>query len=147
MVNLSLLERFLNALRENLTLLRPMQKLSLKELAANGVQWNGVLHLLQLCVEQVCDICAHLLTANNIAVPDGYREIILKAGRSGFIPYDFAEQIAPMASFRNVVVHEYLSVDPQIVTDILYNHLADFDQFVVYIYDYLRREGYIKDEK
>ena len=147
MVNVEIIIRFLNALHENLALLRPMQKMTLKELTANGIQWNGILHLLQLCVEQVSDIGAHLLAANDMTVPDEHREIIIKMGRSNFIPSEFAERIGPMAGFRNVVAHEYLTIDPEKVGDVLYNHLTDFEEFSVYIYDYLRREGYIKDEK
>ena len=51
-----------------------------------------------------------------------------------------------MASFRNIVVQRYLSIDPEKVADILHNQLGEFDEFSVYIYDYLRREGYITDE-
>ncbi len=127
-------------------MLRPKQSLSLKELSADGVAWNGVLHLLQVSVECVTDVCAHLLADKNYELPDAHREIIVKAGQCRIIPLDFAKRIEPMISFRNIVVHRYLTVDPEKVNDILKNHLQDFDEFISHIYDYLRREGYIKNE-
>jgi uncharacterized protein YutE (UPF0331/DUF86 family) len=72
---------------------------------------------------------------------------LLKAGQSGILPFEFAERIAPMIGFRNVVVHEYLTVDPLKVVDTLHNRLDDFEEFKMYIYDYLRREGHWPSEK
>jgi len=137
----------LELIREQVKHLRTKQDLSIKQLADDPIAWNAVLHLLQTSAECLTDICAHLLSEKNYQLPDAHREIIVMAGRSRILPYDFAERVAPMASFRNIVVHQYLSIDPQKVDDIMKNHLSDFDDFIVYIYDYLRREGYIKDEK
>jgi uncharacterized protein YutE (UPF0331/DUF86 family) len=125
-----------------------MQKLSLRELTADGVRWNGVLHLLQVSVEHVTDISAHILAGSDKVVPDDYKEIIRSMGRGGGpLPFEFAERIAPMAGFRNIVVHHYLTVDPEKVADILHNHLSDFDEFAQHIYDYLRREGHLPSEE
>lgn len=40
-----------------------------------------------------------------------------------------AEPYRSMVRFRNIIVHEYEEVDPQIMWDILQNHLADFRSF------------------
>jgi len=137
----------LGSLKEQVANLRQLQKLTLKELTDDFVRWNATLHLLQVSVEHVTDISAHLLAGLDKSVPDNHRLIIRKMGEAGLLPYDFAERIAPMAGFRNIVVHHYLTVDPNKVADILYHQLDDFDEFVLYIYDYLRREGHLPEEK
>ena len=137
----------LGALKEQVANLRQLQKLTLKELTDDFVRWNATLHLLQVSVEHVTDISAHLLAGLDKSVPDNHRLIIRKMGEVGLLPYDFAERIAPMAGFRNIVVHHYLTVDPNKVADILYHQLDDFDEFTLYIYDYLRREGHLPEEK
>jgi len=48
-----------------------------------------------------------------------------------------------MAGFRNVVVHEYLTVDPDRVYYTLQVGLADLEQFIEHILEFLRREGYL----
>ena len=78
-----------------------------------------------------------------MAVADDNRQLLLSAGRSAILPYDFAERIAPMTGFRNILVHEYLSVDPMKVDDMLHNRLDDFEEFKLHIYDYLRGEGHL----
>ncbi|MBI3244219.1 MAG: DUF86 domain-containing protein [Chloroflexi bacterium] len=139
----------LRSLRTQIDPLRPLEGSDLKELTADPLRWNGILHLLQVSIEHVTDISTHLLVGKNIDAPDSHRLIIRKLGEAGFLPDELAERLAPMASFRNIVVHDYLTIDPAIVADILQNHLNDFDEFALHIYDYLRREGHLpsSDEK
>jgi uncharacterized protein YutE (UPF0331/DUF86 family) len=135
-------EKLLASLRRYLTQARSVQAIPLGELTADWVRWNGVLHILQLCVEHVVDIGNHLLAARDV-VSDSNRETILMLGRLGIVPLDFANRIVPMTGFRNVVVHEYLTVDPAIVERVLKYGLDDFEQYIEFIYDYLRREGHL----
>lgn len=143
MIKPQVIVNLLRALQERVSLLKTLQPLSLKELADDAIRWNGVLHLLQTSVEIVTDISAHLLAGTGAQVPDEYRLILHKMGERKLLPYDFAQRIAPMAGFRNVVVHNYLTVDPQKVAHLLYHQLGDFEEFSVHIYDYLRREGHL----
>lgn len=147
-IKLEVVKRLLESLQEQIELLRPIQRLSLKELTADPLRWNGTLHLLQLSVEHVTDIGVHLLSGRGVAVPDDYRQIILKLGQGDRpLPFEFAERIVPMAGFRNIVVHRYLTVDPERVSDLLYYHLSDFEEFIRYVYDDLRREGYLPSQE
>jgi uncharacterized protein YutE (UPF0331/DUF86 family) len=145
MVKTEVILRLLESLRENITLLRPLQSESLAELTADPLRYNGVIHLLQTSVGHVTDVGTHILAGSGLEVPGEYRLIIVKMGQQRIIPYDFAQRIAPMASFRNIVVHEYLTVDPVRVYRHLQHGLDDFEQFIYYIYEYLREEGYISE--
>jgi uncharacterized protein YutE (UPF0331/DUF86 family) len=143
MVKAAVVITLLQSLEEKLTILRSIQSSTLRELVDDPIRWNATLHLLQLSVEHVTDICAHLLAGQDMAVVDDNRQLVLEAGRSQIMPYEFAQRIAGMTGFRNVLVHEYLSVDPLKVNDILHNRLDDFEEFKMYVYDYLRREGHL----
>lgn len=55
--------------------------------------------------------------------PRDYHEAILRMGELGVLPPDFAEQFAPIAGFRNILVYEYLSMD----WDEVYDNLANLD--------------------
>ena len=44
-------------------------------------------------------------------------------GELGVIPVDHARRLAPIAGFRNILAHEYLSVD----WDRVYDHLQNLD--------------------
>lgn len=103
--------RLLASLEERVALLE-QQAQDLAALTADPVRWNGVLHLLQVPVEIVVDIAAHSVADWPAQVPDSHRLTLLKLGELGVIPADFAARIAPMTTFRNIVVHNYLTVDP-----------------------------------
>lgn len=144
MIKTSVVIQLLDSLDDTVKTLRDLQGLSFQELAKEIVRYWGILHGLHTAVEHVTDIGAHLLGGLGLTVPDKYKDIILKMGQHYIIPYDFAERIAPMAGFRNILVYKYLTVDPAIVYDVLQHNLADFELFIEYIYGFLRREGYIE---
>lgn len=143
MVKAETIIELLDSLKEMIGHLRQVQTLSLAELLADRLRYSGVLHYLQLAVQHVTDIGAHLLAGTGYALPEDYRQIILEMGHNGIIPDEFAKQVAPMAGFRNILVHEYLTVDPEIVYEYLQYRLADFERFIEYIYNFLEREGYL----
>ncbi|NMB24028.1 MAG: DUF86 domain-containing protein [Firmicutes bacterium] len=64
--------------------------------------------------------------------------MILQLGQQGIIPQSFAERIAPMAGFRNLLVHEYLQINFHQTYDILRNRLEDFRTFASYIVAFLK---------
>ena len=142
-IKVAIVLELLVSLREHLERLRPFQAESLPDLTKDWVKWYALLHALQILVEHVTDIGNYLLAGTGQKVPDDARIAIRQLGVSDIIPYDFAERIAPMTGFRNILVHEYLTVDPAIVYRVLQHGLDDIQQFAVYIEDYLRREGHL----
>src|SRR5438874_5482358 len=141
-IKVAILIELLGSLREHLGRLRPFTSEFLPDLTKDWVKWYALLHALQILVEHVTDIGNHLLAGTGQTVPDDARVAIRQLGTSGIIPYEFAEHIAPMTGFRNVVVHEYLTMDPAIVYSVLQHGLDDIQQFASYVEDYLRREGH-----
>ena len=45
-----------------------------------------------------------------------------------------------MASFRNLMVHNYAKVDSEKVYGILKRHLKDFDEYLSYVIRFLEKE-------
>ena len=41
-----------------------------------------------------------------------------------------SKRLAPMAGFRNILVHEYLEIDRHRVYRVLKNDLSDFERFI-----------------
>jgi uncharacterized protein YutE (UPF0331/DUF86 family) len=146
MIKTAVVIKLLESLNEHVALLKPLRSATVAELVADPLRWNGVLHLLQVSVEHVTDVSAHLLAGSDKAVPDDHRRTILALGTHGILPFEFAQRIAPMTSFRNIVVHRYLSVDPAIVQSMLQSRITDFETFSAYVYEHLRQQGLLTDE-
>lgn len=89
---------------------------------------------LEVCAQCCIDICNRIISLEDAPKPRDYYEAIERQGELGVLPSAFARSLAPIAGFRNILAHGYLSVD----WDAVYSHLQrldDFEQFA----DHIRR--------
>jgi uncharacterized protein YutE (UPF0331/DUF86 family) len=70
-----------------------------------------VLHALQLAIQAAMDLAAHVIADEGWDVPERSGEAFLILGRNGIFEVPFSERLRSMASFRNLIVHEYAAVD------------------------------------
>lgn len=68
-------------------------------------------------------------------------DVILSLGREGVFPPEFAQRFAGIAGFRNILIHEYLAVDPARVHHLLQTGLDDFRTFARHVAEYLKGAG------
>ncbi|MDO6355754.1 DUF86 domain-containing protein [Caloramator sp. CAR-1] len=101
------------------------------------IRYWGIERGIHICVECVLDIANIIISSLGLERPDSYRETILTLYKQGVIPEQFAKQIVGMASFRNILVHDYTRVDEDIILDVLKNRLDDFAVFAQYITKWL----------
>ena len=141
MVKIEAVDSRLRALREYLTYLEGKQSLSQGELLANVDVYYAVLHVLQLACQVSVDMASHILAADFSRRADKYKDVILALGAEGVVPLEFAQRFAGIAGFRNIVIHEYLVVDPIKVYELLQTGPDDFRAFARYVVDYLRQSG------
>lgn len=103
------------------------------------LRWT-IQHGLLTCIQVVLDVSNHLVSALAAPTPSDYRGSILELGRIGVLPEQFANSIAPMAGLRNVIVHEYTSVDLEIIVAVLKDELEAFREFARYVRTFLEAE-------
>lgn len=104
-----------------------------------STQWT-VEHGLQLAIECVLDIGSHLVVAEQMGVPDSYREVIELLGRRDILPADFVRRAAGMPGFRNILVHDYLAVDLAIVWRMLQEGPAQFREFIRHVARFVKSQ-------
>jgi len=78
---------------------------------------------LEVAAQCVLDISHRLISLAAAPSPRDYYEAILRLGELGALPPEFARRLAPLAGFRNILVHEYLQVD----WDKVYKNLQQVD--------------------
>lgn len=135
--------RHLSALESYLTQLEPFRDLDFETFQRSPASYWAVQHGLLLCIQNVIDISAHIVSALALPPPEDYHGAILALGKHGVIPAEFAQRIAPMAGLRNLLVHEYLEVDLNKVYQVLQEGLEDFRAFARHIVAFLERNGTI----
>ena len=109
--------------------LRQVQTVPLDEyLDDDGIQ-TYVERKLQLAIQVCMDIGNYLIGQLGLAVPDEPENVFAVLGREGIIDRELARRMMGMVRFRNILVHDYLDIDSQIVYHNLTDELGDFDQF------------------
>jgi uncharacterized protein YutE (UPF0331/DUF86 family) len=90
----------------------------------------------QCCI----DACNRIISLEGAQKPVDYYDAILRMGELGVLPADFARHLAPLAGFRNILVHEYLAVDWDEVYRALHR-LEDLERFAESVRHWLARRA------
>jgi uncharacterized protein YutE (UPF0331/DUF86 family) len=88
-------------------------------------------HTLQIAIQAALDAASHIVSDDRLGEPNSNRELFDLLAKNGWITPDLAIRLRRMAGFRNILVHGYAEVDPNVVRDVLENHLGDLEDFVV----------------
>lgn len=128
----SVVRRHLAALREALANLRRHAGATPEMLRADmDLRWT-VEHGLQLCAQNVIDIATHLAATAGLDASD-YASAIDRLTGMNVLPAAFGARLRQVAGFRNVLVHEYIEVDLEVVARVLDENLDDFEEFARWI--------------
>jgi uncharacterized protein YutE (UPF0331/DUF86 family) len=87
-------------------------------------------HTLQLAIQAVLDTASHIVSDERWGEPESYAELLSTLATHGVIPAALAPRLRQMAGFRNLLVHGYAKVDPEIVARIASSDVQDLLEFV-----------------
>ena len=132
------IERRLDELSERLARLAPLKEKSRAEFDQDPYLRDIVERNLEIAAQCCIDISHRIISLENARKPVDYYDAILRMGELGVLSPDFARHLAPLAGFRNILVHEYLSVDWDHVYDNL-AYLEDLERFSAAIRRWLRQ--------
>ncbi|MCK5492784.1 MAG: DUF86 domain-containing protein [Candidatus Omnitrophica bacterium] len=136
-VDLVIIQKRLQKLEDYIKILREYQIVPLEKFKQDLQIHSTVERHFELAIECLLDIGNHIISAQSFRNPEDYRDIIAILGEENVIPSDFAKSFTPIASFLNILVHEYITLDLDIVYKYLQSNLDDFVKFTKSIIEYL----------
>ena len=141
------IERRLRRLNECLNRLEPLQNQSRSELAQDGYLRDIVERNLEVAAQCCIDIAGRILSLLQVERPPDAQGAIQKLGQLSILDTSLADRLAPVAGLRNILAHEYLELDWDIIYRCL-KELDDFHRFKHEICEWLHRsEGEQKDDQ
>ncbi|NPV87172.1 MAG: DUF86 domain-containing protein [Anaerolineae bacterium] len=123
---LNVITRRLDELNERLARLQPLQNKTRSDFDGDPYLRDIVERNLEIAAQCCIDICHRIIALEQARKPRDYHEAILIMGEMDILPADFAQRLAPLAGFRNILVHEYLGVDWEHV----FSHLHNLDDLL-----------------
>lgn len=119
--------------------LRQHENATPDELEDSDVLLTYVERKLQLATQVCIDLGNHLISYFGFETPKDYKEIFEVLAKEGVISKSLSDRMKKMAGFRNILVHDYLSIDVEKVADILHYGLTDFDAFSTATIEYFEK--------
>lgn len=92
---------------------------------------------LQLSIQACIDIANYIIARKRLRIPDEEGNVFLVLAEEDIINEDIAQRMKGMVNFRNILIHEYLEIDNEIVHRNLTQNLSDFNEFAKSIIQYL----------
>ncbi|MHC4738610.1 MAG: type VII toxin-antitoxin system HepT family RNase toxin [Planctomycetota bacterium] len=118
---LAVLDKYLSRLQHEL------EDVDIESFKGNWSQQRMAERVLMVCVEIVVDIAERIIALKNAGPAATAAEAVEK-----LVELKVIKSVQPyinMVKFRNLIVHQYQEIDPEIVFDIAKNKLESFRQF------------------
>ncbi len=88
---------------------------------------------LQRAIEATIDIAAHIIASEGLGLASTIKENFKILHEAGIIDHGLMKKMQAMVGFRNIAVHDYTSIDLEILKSILKNNLKDLEEFYTFI--------------
>jgi len=143
MIDKNVIARRLAQLEKNIRKLRKIASTHYEEFVWDEDTLSIAERNLQVAIQICLDIGNHIISALGLREPESYGDIFTILSEAGILPKEFTEKIRGMAGLRNILVHEYLIIEPAQI----YKHLQrvnDFQEYARYIVEYMEK---LEEEK
>ena len=136
-VNKEVIRKRLNKLDEYLGILYRLRKHSFDSFIGTPEYYGSAERFLHLSIEAVNDIGNHIIADDALGVVDSYSDIPSVLNAKGVITLEMREKWIRLIGFRNTLVHEYIEIDRKIVYQVLQGGLADIEELVRVLANFL----------
>jgi len=93
---------------------------------------------LQRAAQAMIDLATHVVATEGYGVPKTIAESFILLEKHGVLKADIASRLRKMVGFRNIAVHEYEKVNPEVVRAIVDHHLDDFRKFTTVVLQHFK---------
>ena len=84
---------------------------------------------LQRAIQSAIDLATHVVASEGLGIPDTIRGNFVLLENAKIITKALSKKMQSMVGFRNIAIHDYQSLDIEILKAILAKNLKDLEQF------------------
>ena len=125
MVQPEIIRRRLAHVDRSLEILGRLRRYSIEEFLAEPERYGSAERFLQIALEALLDLGAHVVAEENLGAIEVSRDIPQRMMEGGLIELELAAVWKEMVGFRNLLVHDYAELDRKKVWHVLQDELED----------------------
>jgi uncharacterized protein YutE (UPF0331/DUF86 family) len=95
----------------------------------NLTKQDSIILNIQRSCEACIDLAMHIVSERNLGIPQNSKDAFELLFNANIIHQELALKLKAMAGFRNIAVHDYQSLNLNIVQEIIKHHLKDMEEF------------------
>ena len=97
---------------------------------------DSIILNIQRACEACIDLAMHIVAQERLGLPQTSRDAFDMLESSSIIDEEIAKRLKAMVGFRNIAVHDYQTINLNILEKIVEKHLEDFTDFTKQILKY-----------
>jgi uncharacterized protein YutE (UPF0331/DUF86 family) len=125
-VDKTLVLRKLAELEEYLEQIKEYADVSAEQYSREWRTQRIVERTLQMMIETCADIAGHIISDRGYRIPTSYADTFRVLYEKDILTKDLSDTMEKISKFRNIIVHHYDHIAPEIVVTILKKDLNDF---------------------
>ncbi len=131
MVNFEVVLKRIEKAVEYLAVLKTIKRnYTLQDFQKDPMVYGSAERFLHLCIEAMLDIGTHIIADQNLGKVEFYSDVPCILWENRYIDKETRDLFIKMAGFRNILVHDYLEVDLDIVYRVIQEHLSDLEKII-----------------
>ena len=137
-LNIDIVKSKIAEITDHIQRVRNME-FTIEELVNNHDIQDLISHRLHTAVEAAIDISAHIVSSLNLFQKEEARDLFMELANNKVVAKELANNLAKACGLRNLIVHEYGSLD---FTKLFYDYkddLKDLEEVNRQVYRYLEK--------
>ena len=84
---------------------------------------------LEKAIQCAIDIASYIVAQEAMGTPTQYKDVFFFLGRVGVLPPDLTDRLESMVGFRNKLIHQYETIDPIRIYELVQTDIDDLVAF------------------
>lgn len=141
MLDKDFIQRKIALIQDDLRHLLQYENVTVREITADFVTQAVIERVLERLIGRALDANQHIIAENGGTLENvtTYRDTFMRLVDVGIYPRDFAEQIAKSAGLRNILLHEYNTINPELLQKSIGEAIKEFNEYSRYILSFVEK--------
>jgi uncharacterized protein YutE (UPF0331/DUF86 family) len=129
-ISISRINRKSELITSYLSLLQPLVDIPLDEFLSDSYKVMAAERLLEITIQAALDINNHILKEHFSITASSSAEGFLEMGRRSIVPLSLAQNLRQSAGLRNRLAHEYDTIQPEMIFQILPLAVKQYAEYI-----------------